>query len=111
MTYGHTAVATDDGHASLRGRNTSDFGQETCGTDDVEGGHTEYALRVEDTGLLEGGSDDGHGRVDGVRDDKYERLGRGLGDTGGKVANDTCVDLHDVSHLCDFERVAYNHTP
>ena len=50
-------------------------------------------LRVEDTVLLEDFGDNWNGGVDRVRDYKNESLGATQGDSGGKIADDTSVDL------------------
>lgn len=51
-------------------------------------------LRVEHAVLLEYLGNDGNGGVHGVGDNKNERLRRGRRDTGGQVADNTCVDLY-----------------
>ena len=56
-------------------------------------------LRIKDTVLLEDLGDDGDGRVNGVGDDKDERLWRALRDTGGEVADDACVDLDEMRRV------------
>lgn len=43
--------------------------------------------------LLEDLGDDWDGRVDWVRNDKYESLGRGSGNSSGEIADDSGIDL------------------
>ena len=50
-------------------------------------------LGVEDIVLLEDLGNDGHCRVDRVRDNKDERFGRSLCDGGSEIADDATVDL------------------
>lgn len=94
-THCHTAVAADDGYNDRRGlaEVADDLRNESRGTDDIEGGNTKdpdkneeplmtrrpyhVLLGVQDAVLPEHLGDDGDGRVDWVRDNKNERVGRG----------------------------------
>lgn len=90
-------MASDDGDSGVRGGGLSNASEEACGTDDVEGGDTKEARGIEDTGLFEGGGDDGDGGVDGVGDDE-DACGRGNAGNGGRqVTNDRGVGLRDGS--------------
>lgn len=90
-------MTTDDGDGSLGGvGKLRELLSEGLGTDNVQSGHTEQALGVEDTSGLEdlGGNRDGG--VDGVGDDQGEGLGGELGDTLDQVTHNTGVDLEEV---------------
>lgn len=92
-----SAVATNDGDNTLRRLGALDTGQETGSADNIKGGHTEEATRVENTGLLESGGDDRDGGVDWVGDDKDVGFGGDAANCGSKVADDGCVGLVLVS--------------
>jgi len=61
---GSTRVATDDSDALVGRVGTLELGDEAGSADNIEGGHTEEALRVVDTLGLEHLGSDGNGRVD-----------------------------------------------
>lgn len=61
---GHTGVATNNGDLLSGGVGLLDLGDEARSADNVQGGNTEQALGVVDTGLLVNLSDDGDGGVD-----------------------------------------------
>jgi hypothetical protein len=61
---GDTGVTTNDGDLLGGGVGGLDLGDEARGTDDVQGGDTEEALGVVDTGGLVDLGDDGDGGVD-----------------------------------------------
>ena len=63
-------------------------------------------LGIENTLALEDLDDDWNSRVDRVRDNKNEGLGRVCCDAGGKITNDTSVDLdRGVNVSQSLERV------
>lgn len=88
-----SAVATNNGDDSVSGLGALDSGKETGGADNVKGGDAEEAARIEDTGLLESGSNDGDCGVDRVRDDEDVGFGGDAANCGSKVADDGCVGL------------------
>lgn len=90
---GRARVATDDGDDGVLRLGAGNAREEGRGTDNVEGGDTEEALRVVDAGLLENLGDDGDSRVDRVGDDSETGLRRNLGSGLGEVANDRGVGL------------------
>jgi hypothetical protein len=69
---------------------------EGLSTNNIESGHTEEALGVEDTSILEDGSCNGDGAVDRVRDDEDECLGGELDDAVDECLNNTSVDFEEV---------------
>ena len=89
-------MATDDGHASLRGADASDFTEETGSTDDIEGGDTEEVAGVENTSLLKGACDDGDGGVDRVGDDENVGVRGDPADSCGEVTDDGGVGLRSM---------------
>jgi hypothetical protein len=113
MTYGKTAVASDDRDNDLLGQGgvSEEFRYERRRPDDIEGGDTKDStsqgsflgplaknrpyipLRVVYAMLLEYLRNDGDGGVDGVGNDKDESLRGGGCDTGCKVFHDSSVDL------------------
>lgn len=72
------------------------FLDEGLSADNVEGGHTEEALRVKDASGFEHLSGNRDGRVDGVGDDQDEGLGGELGNALDEVADNAGVDLEQV---------------
>ena len=104
---------TDEERAGGRGRRTD----EGRSANDVERGNTEQPasairthlraqveyepLRVKRAVLLEDLSHNRNGRVDWVRDDQDESIGRGGGNASGKIANDASVDLNNTSMSMD----------
>jgi len=86
-------VTTNDSDAGVLRRCTDGLGQEAPGAYDIESCDTEDAAGVKDTGLFEGGSNDGNGRVDGVRDDKNVGFWRDAGNGCSKVSDDGGVGL------------------
>lgn len=93
---GLARVATNDSDLLVGGVGALDLGDEARGADDVEGGDTEEALGVVDTGLLHDLSGDGNGAVDRVGDDEDVGLGAVLGDGLGEVADDGGVGVEQV---------------
>jgi hypothetical protein len=94
---GVARVATNDGNGKLVGlRFTSDASNKGLSTDDVEGSDTKQLLGVEDLLGLEDLCRDGHGRVDGVRDDEDEGVGGDLGSNLDQALDDTSVDLEQI---------------
>ena len=95
---GLAGVATDDWNHGLGWvLGAGNALHEGLGTDDIERGHTEDMGGVVDTGLLEHGGHNGHGRVDGVGDDEDLGLGRNARNCGRKVADDGRVGLVNMS--------------
>ena len=90
---GGTRVTTDNGDDGVLRARAGDFGKETSGTDDIEGGDTENAAGVVDTSFLENLRDDGDGAVDGVGDDEDVGLGCDTADGGGEVTDDGGIGL------------------
>ena len=88
-----SAVATNDGDNSLRRLGALDTSKETGGADNIKGGDTEETTRVENTGLLESGGDDGDGGVNRVGDDKDVGFGCDAANCGSEVADNGCVGL------------------
>ena len=86
-------MTTNDSDARVLRRGTDDLGQEAPGPYNIERCDTEDAAGVKDTSLFEGGSDDGNGRVDGVRDDKDVGFWRDTGNGCSKVSDDGGVGL------------------
>lgn len=92
-----TGVSTNDGDGQLlRVGLAGNLGNEGLGTDDIEGGDTEEALRVEDTLGLENLGGDGDGGVDGVGDDEDESLGSNLGSNLDETLDDTGIDVEEI---------------
>lgn len=87
-------MASNDGDVTFRGFGAGDGGEETGGTDDVEGSYTEEAGGVEYASFFEGGSDDGDGGVYGVGDYEDVRCWRDTGDGGSEVTDyrGVCLD-------------------
>lgn len=106
-----STVSSDNGDSSLVGGGTGNRGQETCGANDIEGGDTEHMAGVEDTGLLEGGSNDRDSRVDGVGDDKDVGVRRDASDSSSKVADNRGVGLEMEQKIWlrkrDVEKLSY----
>lgn len=86
-------VTTDDGDGGVRGVVTGNACEETGGTNNIEGTHTEDALGVVDTGLLVDSAGNGDQGVDRVGNNAQVGLGRNTGDSGSKVTEDRCVCL------------------
>lgn len=93
---GDTGVATNDGDVLVLGVGALDLGNESGGTDNVEGGDTEEGLGVVDTGSLVNLLDDGDGGVDGVGDDQELGLGGSLSGGLGEVADDRGVGVEKI---------------
>lgn len=93
---GLAGVTADDDNVLVGGVGALVLGDEAGGADDVEGGDTEQALGVVDTGLLEDLSGDGDGAVDRVGDDEDVGVGAVLGDSLGEVADDGGVGVEKV---------------
>ena len=94
---GLAGVTTDDGN--LHGSGVLLAGEllgEGLGTHNVQGGHTEEALRVKDASGFEDLSGNRDGGVDRVGDNEDEGLGAELGDALGEVTDDAGVDLEEV---------------
>lgn len=91
-----TRVTTDDGDLGVLGVGTLNLGQETAGTNDVEGGDTKEPLLVKDTSLLEDLGKDRDGRVDRVRDDGDHGLRAVLGTGLSEVTDDRGVGVEQV---------------
>ena len=72
------------------------FLDEGLSADNVEGGHTEEALRVKDASGFEHLSGNRDGRVDGVGDDQNESLGGELGNALDEIADNAGVNLEQV---------------
>lgn len=93
---GDTGVATDNGDVLVLGVGALDLGNESGGTDNIEGGDTEEGLGVVDTLSLENLLDDGDSRVDGVGDDQELGLGSSLSSGLGEVADDGGVGVEEI---------------
>jgi hypothetical protein len=91
-------VTTNDSDAGVLRRGTDGLGQEAPGAYDIESCDTEDAAGVKNTSLFEGASDDGNGRVDGVRDDKNVGFWRNAGNGCGEVSDDggICLVTHQI---------------
>lgn len=96
---GHTRVATNDGDVGGLRVRASNARQEGGRARGVERGHTEEALGVVHTGLLEHLSDDRHRRVDGVRDDADVSLWGDLSHDLGEVTDNRGVRLYKLIHV------------
>jgi hypothetical protein len=111
-TYGDTRVAPDnrDNNFSRLGKIADGRGDEGRGAHDIQGRYTKqttgqlvqycefmYAevipFRVEDASFFEDLSNDGHGRVDGIGDDKYKCLRSCRCNTNGQIMDDASIDL------------------
>ena len=104
---GLAGVTTDNGNLGLRGVLLAGvFLSESLGTNNVQGGDTEEALRVKDASALENLSSNGDGRVDRVRDDQDESLGAVFGNALDKITDDASVDLEQV--VTGHTRLPYN---
>lgn len=93
---GNTAVSTDNDDVLVSWVGLLDLGDESAGTDNIEGGNTEQALGVVDTGSLEDLSDDWDGAVDWVGNDEDVGIWGGLCSSLSKVADDGCVGVEQV---------------
>jgi len=89
-------VATNNGDGGVFGGSLNKTGSESGSTDDVEGGDTEQVLGVEDTGFLEGSSDNRDGGVDGVGDDEDVGVWGNTSNSGSEVTDDGGVGLRLV---------------
>jgi len=89
-------VASNDGDVLVRRVGALDLGNEAARTDDVEGGHAEQAPRIVNTPVFVDLGGDGNGAVDGVGDDEQVSLGRVIGGSLGKIADDGGVGVEEV---------------
>ena len=96
---GGTRVTTDNGDDGVLGARAGDFGKETSGTDNVEGGDTEDAAGVVDTSFLEDLRDDGDGAVDGVGDDEDVGLGSNAADCRSEIPDNGSIGLKARSEI------------
>lgn len=103
---GLARVTTNDRDGGLgRVVQAGELLSEGFGTDNIQSGDTEQALRVEDTGVLENLGGDGDGGVDGVGNDQSEGLGAELGDALDQITDDRGIDLEEV--ITGHTRLAY----
>lgn len=102
----HTAVATDDGHLQVGGVGTNELGHERRSADEVEGGDAKDAAGVVHAVLLEHFRHNRDRRVDRVRDNAHERLGRMLRRSRCQVAHNARIDLEQV--IAGHARLAGN---
>ena len=56
-------------------------------------------LRIENSSFLEDLSNDGDGRIYGIRNDENKCLGSCRGNTKGQIVDDTSIDLLPVRSL------------
>lgn len=73
-----------------------ELGNESLGSDDVEGGDSEDTLWVVNSGFLEHLGGDWDSGVDWVGDDSDKSLRGGLGDDGGQVTDDSGVGVEEI---------------
>ena len=103
-------MATNDWDSQiLRVLRANDLSDEGLGADDIEGGDTEQALRVENSLGLEDLGGDGDGRVDGIRDDQDVGFGSDLGDDFNETFDDAGVDVEEV--VAGHSWLAYGFLP
>jgi hypothetical protein len=94
---GLARVTTNDRDGGLRGvLLAAQRSNKGLGTDDIEGGDTKEALRIEDVVLLENLRGDWDGAVYGVGDNEEESLGAVLVDTLDEITDNASVDLEQV---------------
>lgn len=94
---GLSGVTTDDGDGD-RGSDllAREDLSESLGTDNIQSGDTEKAPGVENASVFEHLGSNGDSGVNGVRNDKHERLRSELGDALNEIPHDTSVDLEEV---------------
>jgi len=95
---GHAGVTTEDGNFDCRSKRevVENLGEESGGSDDVEGGYTEESLGIKGATLLQNLGDNRDCRVDGVGDHKDKCFRAPLGDTLGQCSYNACIDLEQV---------------
>jgi hypothetical protein len=94
---GLARVATNNGNGGISGvLHAGELLGESLGTNNVQGGHTEQTLGVEDTGSLKDLGGDGDGRVHRVGDNEDESLGGKLGDALDETFHDSGINLEKV---------------
>ena len=99
-------MAADDRDSGIGGvLDARELLSEGLGTNNVQGGHTEQALGVEDTSILQNLSGNGDSGVDGVGDDESEGLWGELGNALDKSLDNAGIDLEKV--VTGHTRLAY----
>jgi hypothetical protein len=89
-------VASNNGDVLIRRISALDLGNEAASSDDVEGGYTEQTLRIVDTPALVDLGGNRNGAVDRIGDDEQVGLGRMIGGSLGKIADDGGVGIEEV---------------
>lgn len=94
---GLARVATNNRNGGISGvLHAGELLGEGLGTNDVQSGHTEQTLGIEDTRSLEDLGGDRDGRVHRVGDNEDESLGGKLGDALDETLHNSGIDLEKV---------------
>ena len=90
-------MTADNGNGGVcRNLGADDLSDEGLCADDIECGHTEEPLRLEDARIFKNLGSDWYGAVDRVGDDQEVRFGAVSDDTGDQVSHNAGVDLEEV---------------